>query len=61
MFIWNICDGIWRINKKGLGAIIKLTQSFLFERWFYSLSMILLSFGSRRLITFVTSALPIIK
>lgn len=29
MFIWNICDGIWRINKKGLGAI-KLTQSFLF-------------------------------
>lgn len=30
MFIWNICDGIWRINKKGLGAMIKLTQSFLF-------------------------------
>ncbi len=31
MFIWNICDDMWRINKKGLGAMIKLTQSFLFD------------------------------
>lgn len=54
-------DVIYENQKERIKFNDDLLNPFFLTRWFYSLSMILLSFGSRRLITFVTSALPIIK